>query len=40
MGVEKETKATAAGSSVVVEFFITFKTMGKKPYSNCFSLRK
>jgi hypothetical protein len=29
MGVEKETKATGAGSSVVVEFLITFKTMEK-----------
>jgi hypothetical protein len=25
MGVEKETKATRAGSSVVVEFLVTFK---------------
>ena len=29
MGVEKETKATRAGSSVVVEFLVTFKTLGK-----------
>jgi hypothetical protein len=29
MGVEKETKATGAGSSVEVEFFVTFKILGK-----------
>jgi hypothetical protein len=29
MGVEKETKAMGAGSLVVAEFLITFKTMGK-----------
>jgi hypothetical protein len=29
MGVEKETKATGAGSSVAVEFLVTFKTMGE-----------
>jgi hypothetical protein len=29
VGVEKEIKATGAGSSVVVEFLVTFKTMGK-----------
>jgi hypothetical protein len=30
MGVEKkDNKATGAGSSVVVEFLVTFKTMGK-----------
>jgi hypothetical protein len=29
MGVEEETKATGAGSSVVVEFLVTFKTMGE-----------
>jgi hypothetical protein len=29
VGVEKETKATGAGSSVVVEFLVTFKTLGK-----------
>ena len=29
MGVEKENKATGAGSSVVVEFLVTFKTLGK-----------
>jgi hypothetical protein len=39
MGVEKENKATGAGSSVAVEFLVTFKTMGK-PSSNCLSLRK
>jgi hypothetical protein len=39
MGIEKENKATGAGSSVVVEFLVTFKTMGK-PSINCLSLRK
>jgi hypothetical protein len=39
MGVEKENQATGAGSSVVVEFLVTFKTMGK-PSSNCLSLKK
>jgi hypothetical protein len=39
MGVEKEAKATGAGSSVVVEFLVTFMTLGK-PYSNYRSLRK
>jgi hypothetical protein len=39
MGIEKENKATGARSSVVVEFLVTFKTMGK-PSSNCLSLRK
>jgi hypothetical protein len=39
MGVEKENKATGAGSSVVVEFLVTCNTMGK-PSSNCLSLRK
>jgi hypothetical protein len=29
VGVEKETKATGAGSSVPVEFLVTFKTLGK-----------
>ena len=29
MGVEKENKATGAGSSVVVENFVTFKSLGK-----------
>jgi hypothetical protein len=29
MGVEKEAKATGAGSSVVVEFLVTFMTLGK-----------
>jgi hypothetical protein len=29
VGVEKETKATGAGSSVVVEYFVTFKSLGK-----------
>jgi hypothetical protein len=29
MGVEKENKATGAGSSVVVEFLVTFKDHGK-----------
>jgi hypothetical protein len=39
MGVEKENKATGAGSSVVVEFLVTGNTMGK-PSSSCLSLRK
>ena len=26
---KKENKATGAGSSVVVEYFVTFKTLGK-----------
>jgi hypothetical protein len=29
VGAEKENKATAAGSSVVVEYFVTFKSLGK-----------
>jgi hypothetical protein len=29
VGVEKETKATGAGSSVVVEFLVTFRLWGK-----------
>jgi hypothetical protein len=37
--LKKEDKATGAGSSVVVEFLVTFKTMGELS-SNCLSLRK
>jgi hypothetical protein len=29
VGAEKENKATGAGSSVVVEYFVTFKSLGK-----------
>jgi hypothetical protein len=29
VGVEKENKATGAGSSVVIEFLVTFKSLGK-----------
>jgi hypothetical protein len=39
MGVKKETKATGAGSSVVVEFWLLLR-LWEKPYSKCLSLRK
>jgi hypothetical protein len=39
MGFGKENRATGAGSSVVVEFLVTYNIMGK-PSSNCLSLRK
>jgi hypothetical protein len=39
MGVEKENKATGAGSSVVVEFWLLLR-LWEKPFSNCLSLRK
>jgi hypothetical protein len=39
MRSEKENKATGAGSSVVVEYFVTF-SLWEKPYNNCLSLRK
>jgi hypothetical protein len=29
VGAEKENQATGAGSSVVVEYFVTFKSLGK-----------
>jgi hypothetical protein len=29
VGAEKENKTTRAGSSVVVEYFVTFKPLGK-----------
>jgi hypothetical protein len=29
VGAEKENKATGAGISVVVEYFVTFKSLGK-----------
>jgi hypothetical protein len=37
--LKRENKATGVGSSVAVEYFVTFKSLGK-PYSNCLSLRK
>jgi hypothetical protein len=39
VGVDKETKATGAGSSVVVEFWLLLR-LWEKPYSNYLSLRK
>jgi hypothetical protein len=39
VGVENENKATGAGSSVVVEFLVTLKSLGKT-YINCLSLKK
>jgi hypothetical protein len=39
VGVEKETKATGAGSSVVVDSWLLLR-LWEKPYSNCLSLRK
>jgi hypothetical protein len=32
----KENKATGAGSSVVVEYFVTFNSLGKNPTSTAF----
>jgi hypothetical protein len=34
---EKENKATGAGSSVVVEYFVTFKSLGKTLHQLPFS---
>jgi hypothetical protein len=39
MGVEKENKATGAGSSVAVEFLVNIR-LWEKPSSICLSLRK
>jgi hypothetical protein len=39
VGVDNETKATGAGSSVVVEFWLLLR-LWEKPSSNCLSLRK
>jgi hypothetical protein len=38
-GVKKETKATGAGSLVVVDFWLLLR-LWEKPYSKCLSLRK